>query len=301
MALRSAVGPHGHGLGCPLDAARRSRARTRADNWSAWSLQQTLNLAAAEPYHSYRLGDVYMRDTPPDLDYHLVRWPSSLASSYVACRTRNQDAATLDALLQRTCTAEHAIGNETVVHLRLGDMLCYDADRPKNGLHAVSRYDAMRRRPPTIAELVSLGRRLEVVVANTTAVRAAGRRGGRRGRNQTARVLEQLLPNPRGEVRILYGDHSGKCLRESRRYAALAAAILNATVDTAGSPDDHLCRMVGAGLFVQGTGGFSRLAAVVRARRGKPTWTDLCSRDGANCRGLAGFPELLPRRGRRKP
>jgi len=225
----------------------------RADNFSIRMLQQTAAMAATEPWHAYRLGDMYMRDTPPDLDYHLLRWPTSLAAQYAACWTRNQDAATLDLLLAQTCRPEFTAPETIAVHLRLGDQLCYFLPGGKKQLlHAISQHDASLRRPPTWKAIAAAGQRL------------------RQEWNGSSTL-------PRARVQILFGDHSGRCGRASRRFADQAAAILHAQVLDLASPDEHLCRMVGAGLFVQGRGGYSRLAAVVRRRRGRPVWTDLCA------------------------
>ena len=235
LAQLHTVGPEGKGLACTLSThrKRRSRRRMRADNFSIRMLQQTAAMAATEPWHAYRLGDMYMRDTPPDLDYHLLRWPTSLAAQYAACRTRNQDAATLDLLLAQTCRPEFTAPETIAVHLRLGDQLCYFLPGGKKQLlHAISQHDASLRRPPTWKAIAAAGQRL------------------RQEWNGSSTL-------PRARVQILFGDHSGRCGRASRRFADQAAAILHAQVLDLASPDEHLCRMVGAGLFVQGRGGYT--------------------------------------------
>ena len=217
LAQLHTVGPEGKGLACTLSThrKRRSRRRMRADNFSIRMLQQTAAMAATEPWH----------DTPPDLDYHLLRWPTSLAAQYAACRTRNQDAATLDLLLAQTCRPEFTAPETIAVHLRLGDQLCYFLPGGKKQLlHAISQHDASLRRPPTWKAIAAAGQRL------------------RQEWNGSSTL-------PRARVQVLFGDHSGRGGRASRRFADQAAAILHAQVLDLASPDEHLCRMVGAGLF----------------------------------------------------
>ena len=73
----------------------------------------------------YRLGDTYYRpEGANDLSYHVDKFPDSIASEYIKqSSSRAGDLDTIKKLIKK-----EPIKYETVVHIRIGDVLCYGMD-----------------------------------------------------------------------------------------------------------------------------------------------------------------------------
>jgi len=70
----------------------------------------------------YRLGDTYYRpEGANDLTYHVDKFPDSIASEYIKqSSSRANDLDTIKKLIKKEHTRY-----ETVVHIRIGDVICY--------------------------------------------------------------------------------------------------------------------------------------------------------------------------------
>jgi hypothetical protein len=70
----------------------------------------------------YRLGDTYYRpDGSMDLSYHVDRFPDSIASEYIKqSSSRSGDLDTIKKIIKK-----EPIKYETVIHIRIGDVICY--------------------------------------------------------------------------------------------------------------------------------------------------------------------------------
>ena len=92
-------------------------------------------------------------------------------------------------------------------------------------------------------------------------------------------IAEYLKREGAEDAVIMSGNHSGTCVRETEEYLAELSALLpGATIlyddtGTSSSADKDLSRMVNAGQFFSGKGGFSEIATELRRLRGKPTMT----------------------------
>lgn len=205
--------------------------------------------------YDYRIADVV---TGPCFGPFIPRikisaaYPKSLAAAFVnetgyVCQSQEDKGTNkrlpswkvdiLDKVLSQRCSDENI---ETVVHLRSGDALC-QPDRFSVELRP--RYD------------------VETVVKKILSIHNSGR------------------------CILLYSAHGG-CEAETEALVAnisLTFAKLTKNKQVCETEeglgwqdaDRHLCRMVTASLFIQGNGGYSRLAERVRIRRGLPTFRDL--------------------------
>ena len=167
-----------------------------------------------------------------------------------------------------------------VVHVRLGDSFC-----------ATTTYAREALRPPPARDVA------RVVEAALEADATAQER--ERSLSQQRQALDQSLsPSP---CTVVYSAHGG-CLNATSAYVTQLMELLGNNSSSSSSSgarcvleegvgwraaDKHLCAMVNARNFVQGSGGFSYLAERVRARRSRQQ-SDL------NQAGGSALPDVTP-------
>tara|TARA_X000000950_G_scaffold104655_1_gene131929 strand:+ start:957 stop:1622 length:666 start_codon:yes stop_codon:yes gene_type:complete len=194
---------------------------------------------------NYRLGDVVWDTTPAGKhlsDYHVRKWPNSIAGRYATSRTRQgfTDWQLLDRITSENCGATNSQGR-AVAHLRLGDVVCGNWDNDH------------RLRPPEASVFV------ETVNAN-------------------------VPPDmPIDIVAATNFSVSKNCSKQSKLYLhEVSKGLKNkgrqVNVIDNGNPDEDLCRMINADVFVRGKGGYSAIAAGVRKQRDAPVVDNLSKR-----------------------
>jgi hypothetical protein len=201
---------------------------------------------------TYRLGDVYgspafkIEFTKDLRAVTQLLYPTTIAAHYARrVRPDSKSDARLLANVTSPWCEKHVPKDihsnyERVVHLRLGDALFHPSadfapDQPS--AYAQKFWQAIKPQPVSPKDLkrndVAFRHKLKTVV--------------------------------------IFGDHKGKYLIDSFRFANQVATLINGTISFTGVADGDFCRMVNAREFIMGKGGFSNTAKDVRDQLGRKT------------------------------
>ena len=197
---------------------------------------------------SYRLGDLFFG---LHVNSTLIQelYPGSVGARFLHLGAKPGDVTALRKVVDRYCMERQEARNTQltsrppahVIHLRLGDSVCGGT------------YWMIKHRPPSVNCIID-------TINDLT---------------DPSNVDEE------GGGVIVWGSHNNLCVNQSVAFVKRIVARTGWRVAEEGSADDHLCMMVNARSFIQGKGGFSRLAALLRAVHGQRSY---CIHDESSSR-----------------